>query len=82
MEPVSRREKSSDDLLRTWRSSELTSLVYALIVLSNDQVAIGSGDGKIKIIDLEDQSKTQIREKAHATVFCLLQLPNGNLVSA
>ena len=55
--------------------------LWTVVVLSNDQVGIGSGKGTIKIIDLEDESKTRIKEKAHVVVTCLLQLSNGNLVS-
>ena len=41
------------------------------------------GPGTIKIIDLEDDSKTRTKEKAHdLAVFCLLQLSNDNLVSS
>ena len=61
--------------------------VQALLVLSNDQVAIGTdpfgGPGTIKIIDLEDDSKTRTKEEAHdLRVSCLLQLSNDNLVSS
>ena len=33
--------------------------LWTVVVMSNDQVGIGSGDGTIQIIDLEDDSKTQ-----------------------
>ena len=58
--------------------------VRALLVLSNDQVAIGTDDGgNIKIIDLKDQSKTRVKEMAHdLVVYCILQLSNGNLLSS
>ena len=87
------KEESS---MRVWDSKDgrlFNSLptglraVNALLVLSNDQVAIGTdpegGPGTIKIIDLEDDSKTRTKEKAHdVAVFCLLQLSNDNLVSS
>ena len=51
--------------------------------LSNGQTAIGAANGTIKIIDLDDVSKTRTKEKAYKrTVSSLLQLSNGNLVSA
>ena len=80
-----------EGLLRVWDSKDgqlVKSLshgmkrVWAFIVLSNDQVAIGSNEGTIKLIDTNDQSKTTIKEKAHEAVCSLLQLSNGNLVSA
>ena len=61
------------------------SAVRAVLVLSNDQVAIGSEKevGTIKIVDLEDDAETRIIEKAHDSgVYCFLQLSNDNLVSA
>ena len=73
---------SNDGKLVKTLSHWLSSL-WTVVVLSNDQVGIGSGDGTIKIIDLEDDSKTRIKVEAHdGEVTCLLQLPNGNLVSA
>ena len=58
--------------------------VWPLFVLSNDQIALGTAnDGTIKIVDLEDESKTRTKARAHdKKVTCLLQLSNGNLVSA
>ena len=57
-----------------------------LLVLSNDQVAIGakrSGSAAIRIIDLEGNSKTRTQERAHnLDVSCLVQLSNDNLVSS
>ena len=53
-----------------------------MVVLSNDQIAIGSHDGTIKLIDLEDNNKTRTKEMAHYVVTCLLQLSNGDLISS
>ena len=57
--------------------------VWVILVILNDQIAMGTEQGTIKIIDLNDQSKTKIKEKAHDhSISCLLQLSNGNLASA
>lgn len=57
--------------------------VQAVLVLSNDQIAVGGRWGAIKIIDLEDSSKTRMKKKAYdLEVSRLLQLSNENLVSA
>ena len=61
------------------------SLVWPVLALSNDQVAIGESGrtGSIKVIDLEDDSKTRVKDRAHDVgVVCLWQLSNENLVSA
>ena len=81
-----------ESTLRVWNPTDgqlvqsfLTGLkaVWAVLVLSNGQIAIGAMDGTIKIIDLDDESKARTKEKAHEKVVTsLLQLPNGNLVSA
>ena len=82
-----------ESILRVWDSKDsrlVKSLqtglkeVRTLLVLSNDQVAIGTQYlGKIEIIDLNNQSKTRARGNAHdLEVSCLLQLSNGNLVSS
>ena len=58
-------------------------VVLSVLALSNGQTAIGADNGTIKIIDLDDECKTRTKEKAHEEgVTSLLQLPNGNLVSA
>ena len=58
-------------------------VVWSVLPLSNGQIAVGSEDGTIKLIDFDDQSKTRTKERAHdKCVTSLLQLPNGNLVSA
>ena len=54
-----------------------------LYVLENDQVAVGYDGGTINIIDLEDEEKSKTFETLHDTyVSAMLQLPNGDLVSA
>ena len=56
--------------------------VQTLLVLSNEQVAFGTTDGSIQIIDLMNQN-SRIKEKAHeSSIGCLLQLSNDNLVSS
>ena len=87
------RDKDSRDesILRVWNPNDgqlvksiPTGLkdVWSMIALSNDQIAIGTLDGTIKIFDLGDESKTRTKEGAHDGVTSLLQLSNGNLVSA
>ena len=54
----------------------------SLLVLSNDQVAIGFLNGSIKIFDL-DGGKTRAIDRAHEScVRSLFQLSNGDLVSS
>ena len=82
-----------DSILRVWDSRDgrlVKSLpagldsVQAFLVLSNDQVAIGTAHrGTIKIIDLNYQSETRTLMEAHdLTVTSLQQLSNENLVSS
>ena len=55
----------------------------SLLVLSNQSIAIGCQDGRIKIIDSsksDDQAATILRHGQD--VFSLLQLPNSYLVSS
>ena len=57
--------------------------VSTLLVLSNDQIAIGTENGTFKIIDLYRYENTRIKEKAHdEAVSCILQLSNDNLITA
>ena len=56
--------------------------VRSLLVLSNDQVAIGFENGSIKIFDLNG-GETRAIDRAHESgVTSLFQLSNGNLVSS
>lgn len=72
---------SSDGKLIKSQSTGLKS-VWSILVLFNDQVAIGATDGMIKIFDLTDDKKTRIIKKAHDDwVQSILQLSNSNLVS-
>ena len=87
-------ESYKESTLRVWDSKDgrlvhtlSTGLkaVRAVLVLSNDQVAIGAvgWNGAIKVIDLNGQPKSRTKENAHELdVYCLLELSNGNLVSA
>ena len=85
-------DAKEESILRVWNPNDgqlVKSLptglkaVWPVLVLSSDQIAIGTIDGTIKIIDLDDESKTRTKEKAHeGHVSSLLQLLNGNLVSA
>ena len=55
---------------------------WSLLVLSNDQVAIGFMDGLIKIFDLNGGETRTIEAAARESyVSSLFQLSNGNLVS-
>jgi WD40 repeat protein len=90
------KDDEEESVMRVWDAKDgrlvhslATGLraVWAVLVLSNDQVAIGTfvgqGSGTIKIIDLNDQSKSRAKEKAHdLAVSCLIQLSNDNLVSS
>ena len=54
-----------------------------ILVLKNDQVAVGFCDGSIRIVDLDDDEKSRTLEKCHEErVLALVQLSNGYLVSA
>ena len=84
-------DKKEECILRVWNPNDgqlvkslPTGLKDAWLVLAllNEQIAIGSLDGTIKIFDLDDESKTITKEKAHGGVTSLLELSNGNLVSA
>ena len=85
-------DSKEESTLRIWNPNDgqlVKSLptglktVWPILALSNDQTAIGTDHGSIKIIDLDDESKTRNKEKAHeGYVSSLLQLTNGNLVSA
>ena len=88
------RDNKEESVMTVWDPKEerlVKSLqtglneVLTLLVLSNDQVAIGTEgrNGTIKIIDLNDPSKTRTKEEAHDyEVFCLQQLSNHSLVSS
>ena len=81
-----------ENILRVWNPNDgqlVKSLLTGLdatgtvLVLSNDQIAIGALNGTIKIVDSKDESKTRTLEKAHDIgITCILQLSNDNLVSA
>ena len=85
-------DNKQDSILRVWNSTDgklvksyPTGLkrVFRMLVLSNDEIAIGTEDGAIKVLNLGDESKTRINERAHEfEITCLVQLPNENLVSA
>ena len=85
-------DKTEESILRVWNPNDgqlVKSLstglwhVWPVLALSNDQIAIGTEYGTIKIIDLDDESKTRTKDRAHdECVSSLLQLPNGHLVSA
>ena len=85
-------DEDKESVLRAWNPGDGTLVralptgleaVCAVLVLSNDQIAIGTDDGTIKVLDLQDDSKTRIKIKAHDNILnCLLQLSNGSLVSA
>ena len=55
-----------------------------MLLLSNDQVALGfERIGTIKIIDINDQSLSRIKERAHDEwVSSFAQFSNGNLASS
>ena len=57
--------------------------VYAFLVLLDDQVALGSLDGRIKIIDLKEgiEVASTAGEDDCDSIYSLAQLPNGSLVS-
>ena len=86
------RDDLEDNILRVWNPNDgqlVKSLptglkaVLPVLALSNAQIAIGANSGTIKIIDLDDESKTRTKEKAfEGSVTSLLQLSNVHLVSA
>ena len=89
---LSRGEGDDESDLRVWDPDDghlvrsvPTGLkaVRAVLCLSNDQVAVGTGSGAIKIFDLLNDGLTRVNDKAHSRwVTCLLQLSNLNLVSS
>ena len=53
-----------------------------LLVLSNDDIAVGFGDGRIKLINLNSISKSKTLTSCHAGgVFSLAELIDGRLMS-
>ena len=53
-----------------------------LLAISNEQVAIGYGEGAIKVVDLIDTDKSITKEKAHSeNIYTLISLSNRYLVS-
>ena len=85
--------KREENILRAWNPEDgklvksMPTELYAiwpLLVLSNDQIVLGTAyKGIIKILDLNNEKKSRTRASAHdLKVTSLLQLSNGNLVSA
>ena len=85
-------EDQEESTMRVWRSTDGQLVrtiptghraVWQVLALSNGQIAIGTEAGAIKIIDLDDDKKSRVKEDAYGQgVSCLLQLSNGDLVSA
>ena len=84
-------EKDRDGLIRIWSpmngslvkmvSTNSTS-VRSLLVLFNDIVVVGFEDGRMKQINLADDSESKYFQSTHdGPVSALAQLPNGKVLS-